>query len=286
MEYYIVISIIAAILLIVFLNRKRFSLREEDYTKTKNELLGIAGEDEVYQALCSVEEKSIILRNVILGSKYYTTELDTIVLTEGGIYVIEVKNYSGNIHGKRHDSRWFQYITQHKGTPFYSPLKQNNNHVEALRLILGELIGDDEKFLFHSLIVFSDKSSLVEVPSSHDGLIIMHTRELADILSASIVYNKKILRDDVISLDYIAKLEAVLKPYTNPSDKRMRQHVKNVKAGRYFRHQQSKKPSKIKDIALYALKRSPALRLVGLFLILYIGYVWVQSLSTIMKILP
>lgn len=65
--------------------------------------IGDKGEEEVAQKLDKIKHETIILRNLILGEGNKTTEIDTLVISEHGIYVIEVKNYSALIYGEFFD---------------------------------------------------------------------------------------------------------------------------------------------------------------------------------------
>lgn len=78
-----------------------------------------------------------------------TTQLDHVVVSPFGIFVIETKNYKGWIFGSEKQRQWTQQIclTKHR---FQNPLHQNHLHVKALMALLGM-----PENTFHSLVFFT-----------------------------------------------------------------------------------------------------------------------------------
>ena len=79
----------------------------------------------------------------------HTTQIDHIIISPYGIFVIETKNYSGWIFGSEHDSQWTQKIYK-KSYQFQNPLRQNYRHIKVLSDILNL---NQNKFI--SIIVFT-----------------------------------------------------------------------------------------------------------------------------------
>ena len=65
-----------------------------------------------------------------------TTQIDHIVVSRFGIFVIETKNYKGWIFGSESQRQWTQQIYRKKSS-FQNPLHQNKLHVRALMSFLG-----------------------------------------------------------------------------------------------------------------------------------------------------
>ncbi|MDA3799449.1 MAG: NERD domain-containing protein [Kiritimatiellae bacterium] len=65
-----------------------------------------------------------------------TTQIDHIVISVYGIFVIETKYYKGWIYGSENEKNWTQKNYKKTNT-FYNPLKQNDGHVKALVKHLG-----------------------------------------------------------------------------------------------------------------------------------------------------
>lgn len=93
-----------------------------------------------------------ILRDVTLPYEGGTTQIDHVVVSRFGIFVIETKNLSGWIYGSEWDSHWTQSFG-HFRVEFQNPLRQNQRHLRALQGLLGL-----RATKFHSLVVFTGKS--------------------------------------------------------------------------------------------------------------------------------
>lgn len=96
----------------------------------------------------------VSLHNVTVQDERGSTQIDNILVSEYGIFVLEVKNYSGWITGRVADSHWRQthYRRQYE---FQNPLRQNYRHTLALECLLGL-----PSAVFHSVIVFTGACEL------------------------------------------------------------------------------------------------------------------------------
>lgn len=63
------------------------------------------------------------------------TQVDHVVISQYGIFVIETKNMSGWIFGRERDRWWTQQIYRQKNR-FQNPLRQNYAHLKALQVYL------------------------------------------------------------------------------------------------------------------------------------------------------
>jgi restriction system protein len=86
--------------------------------------------------------------NVIVPSRNGTTQIDHILVSVYGIFVIETKNLKGWIFGSAEDDRWTQVLAGKK-FHFQNPLKQNYRHTRALAEYLH--LGHQA---FHSVVWF------------------------------------------------------------------------------------------------------------------------------------
>lgn len=78
-----------------------------------------------------------------------TTQIDHIILSVYGIFVVETKNYSGWIFGSANNREWTQIVYQEKNR-FQNPLRQNYGHICALSDALGI-----PKRKFHNVVCFA-----------------------------------------------------------------------------------------------------------------------------------
>lgn len=118
---------------------------------------GKIGEKKVQKALFKgLNYKYHIFNNVTFRDEYqYTTQIDHIVLSRYGLFVLEVKNYSGWIYAYEHKKNWIQKFPS-KQIEFQNPIFQNHRHINVLKFIL------DAKELsnnIHSIVIFSNNST-------------------------------------------------------------------------------------------------------------------------------
>ena len=79
-----------------------------------------------------------------------TTQIDHILLSPKGIFVIETKNYKGWIFGGERQKMWTQKIYKNS-YKFQNPLHQNYKHQKVLEQVLADIL---EPHLIHSIVVF------------------------------------------------------------------------------------------------------------------------------------
>ncbi len=69
-------------------------------------------------------------------TKDQTTQIDHLVLSQFGIYVIETKNFRGWIFGTARQSQWTQSLPGGRKQRFPNPLHQNRTHLRAVAKFL------------------------------------------------------------------------------------------------------------------------------------------------------
>jgi hypothetical protein len=113
-----------------------------------------------------------ILMNLEIPSQYgNNTEIDLVFIHETGLYVFEIKHYKGTIYGKASDERWTQYFRTVKNSHFYSPLRQNEGHIRALKNILPTA-------KCTSFIVFTNSDCELRVENDNPNVVICKLSDL------------------------------------------------------------------------------------------------------------
>lgn len=144
--YLIVLAVI--ILLIVRVNRSRIK--------------GSWGEYKVAKQLKKLNpEEYKVINRLLFRTEDRSCQIDHVVVSRFGIYVIETKNFKGWIHGADSSEYWVQSIYSQKNE-FRNPVKQNWSHVYALKDILWEY----GKITYHPIVVFAGRAQLRNVYSS------------------------------------------------------------------------------------------------------------------------
>jgi hypothetical protein len=90
------------------------------------------GEAMVANTLERLSGLHVLLNNVTLPTDNGTTQIDHILITEAGLFIIETKHYTGWIFGTPTDAKWTQQIYRVKNR-FQNPLHQNYGHLKAVQ---------------------------------------------------------------------------------------------------------------------------------------------------------
>ena len=92
------------------------------------------GEALVANTLDKLHCLHVLINNVTLPTENGTTQIDHILITEGGVFIIETKHYTGWILGNPRDAKWTQVIYRVKNR-FQNPLFQNYGHVKTVQAL-------------------------------------------------------------------------------------------------------------------------------------------------------
>ena len=138
---------------------------------------GKRGEKRVYNILSkSLPDGFIVLNDIYLpSSDGTTTQIDHIVVSQYGVFVVETKNYSGWIFANARDDKWTETFPGRKEYPFPNPINQNRHHIN----VLAECLGIPKNY-FHSVVAFTE-SCTFKTPLP-DGVV--HTVGLADYIKS------------------------------------------------------------------------------------------------------
>ena len=156
-----------------------------------------------------------LLKNVTLRTENGTMQIDHIIVSQYGVFVIETKNYKGWIFGSEHSKTWTQNIYGKKHS-FQNPLHQNYKHVKTLEKLLN--LNDDKVF---SVVVFVGESTFkTDMPSN-----VVYPLGLLKYIKA----HQKII---LTSQDVQRIVESIETASLSKSFKTNREHVQNLKADR------------------------------------------------------
>ena len=214
--------------------KQQWKIEEEEYykstyyltTKNKyNDVLydkGLHGEYKIFQMLRTYENYGArFLFNCYLPRDYNeTTEVDVILLTHDGIFVIESKNYDGWIFGSEDQDLWTQTLPAgnkiHK-THFYNPIRQNSTHIKYLKKIIGDNLP------IYSIIIFSDNCTLKDIKVTNPEIKVIYLgRAIRTVSDLSTKTPNSISQENLVSI------YDKLFPYTQVSENLKQQHIRNI----------------------------------------------------------
>lgn len=182
---------------------------------------GIRGEYETYEVLkrFAADGAQFLFNLYIPSGNGGTTEIDLLMLTTHGIFVIESKNMAGEIRGSIHEHDWTQTLRRSSGeviqNTFYNPVMQNAGHIHHLRRLVGERVP------LYSFVIFSNLSKLhVDIPAT-----VVRRCEAASAVQSFLQRAPRPLTPAAVDALYQKLL-----PYTHASDEVKRRHLERLAA--------------------------------------------------------
>lgn len=168
---------------------------------------GYIGEKNVSLFLNTLPGEYTVLNNIMLKTDYGTTQIDHIVISCYGIFVIETKNYKGWIYGSDDSEKWTQVLYKQKNQ-FMNPLRQNYKHYKAVEQLIK-----DNKINIISIVAFSGNATLKVNTQNH----VVYFHQLRKVIKS---YNTP-----TISNEACAKIKDMIL-HNNIEDKTLRkEHV-------------------------------------------------------------
>lgn len=182
------------------------------YQRVEPVIKGSAGERRVASILSGLPEAEYrVLNNVMLLTHTGTTQIDHIVVSIYGIFVIETKNYNGWITGGERSGQWTKNMYGKKYR-FYNPLKQNYGHIKALRAMLNL-----PESIYVSIVAFSSNATIKVETKEH----VVYFSELESTIRQ--------YRTPVIKADQLDVLVSVISNANIDSRENRMTHVENIR---------------------------------------------------------
>lgn len=122
----------------------------------RSKIKGVIGEKSVSSILYFLDKsKYKVINDIVLKKGTKTSQIDHVVISDFGIFVIETKNYKGWIVGNENSDHWTQVLFKRKHR-FYNPIKQNMGHINTLKTYLSKY----PSINYIPIVVFSSKSDI------------------------------------------------------------------------------------------------------------------------------
>ena len=172
---------------------------------------GFMGEFWVKKELSKLnKEEYIILNDIMLEQNNNMHQIDHLVISKYGVFVIEMKNYYGMILGDEYKDTWTQYLGKNK-YHFKNPIHQNYGHVKAIEELLKI---ENEKLI--SIVCFSNQAKL-KIKTMNPVV------NLNNLISLIKKFNIIIIDNN------ITEIEEKINSANIICKNRRKQHVKNIK---------------------------------------------------------
>ncbi len=222
--------------LLIFLFVILFTLVLKRFLKNKKiQKIGAQGEKDVSLMLSKLRKnKYHVIDNVMLKhANGKTSQIDHIVVSQKGIFVIETKNYSGIVKGDLNKQWWTHTCGKNKHV-VYNIVYQNQGHVKAVKNSISDVLLQNigyrkyKKFFF-SVLVFKT-SCILKIRSPFFYRFKLSRPKFKICNSENVVkYIKKTHRRNVISKKLYKQLIVELQSKNVFSKKNFKTHLKQVK---------------------------------------------------------
>ena len=180
-----------------------------------SKIKGSVGEFKVNTRLNFLGNEYISLNDILTkSSNGNTPQIDELVLSEYGIFIIETKNYKGWIFGNEKSENWTQVIFKEKHT-FRNPIKQNWSHVYALKNVLSEF----PNIHYFPIVVFTGDATLKGIEST---VPVIYSNRLNSTI-------KNLSSEKCLSQTEVEKIKSILESVEITEKMARKEHVKNIK---------------------------------------------------------
>ena len=155
---------------------------------------GIQGEEIVSNYLKELSDEYLIVNNVNLNVNGRRTEIDSLVISSYGLWIIETKNYVGYLDGRAKDDRWQRERISRYGVSredeVNNPLKQMHRQIYILKEFLEK---NDVHIFIHGLVALPSAQRVIvdsdEVVLSKNDLLQTIQKERTICLSNRDLHN-------------------------------------------------------------------------------------------------
>lgn len=184
------------------------------------EHLGEQGERKVSSYLSDLEcGEYQVFNDLLLCEGKYTTQIDHVIISRYGVFVIETKNIHGKVYGSGNAEFWKQYLPDWGYKRFGStqehqlrnPIWQNAGHIKSLRRLVF-----DNHIPIYGIVVFPYETELYV------------TAEQPVLKMWEVVPYIKQFRDNVLSLEQLGFYRRRLLEVISTTESDRKQHLENV----------------------------------------------------------
>lgn len=159
---------------------------------SRAEAIGDHGEKRVSSFLEDLDcEDYRVFNDLLIRDGKYTTQVDHVIISRYGVFVLETKNVHGKVYGGGNAEFWKQYLPD-VGYKRYgytqehqlrNPIWQNDGHVKTLRRLV---FGNDVPV--YGIVVFPDSTDLMvtaDKPVLHMCEVVPYIRRYTDAVLSS-----------------------------------------------------------------------------------------------------
>ena len=190
---------------------------------SRAEAIGDFGERKVSSYLADLPcEEYLVFNDLLVRNGSYTTQIDHLIISPYGIFVLETKNIHGKVYGNESAEFWKQYLPD-AGYKWYgntqehklrNPIWQNDGHIKTLRQLV---FGSDVPV--NGIVVFPNDTGLyiaTEYPVLWMDHVVPYIRQFQDLVLSTeqmTLFRRRIL--EVISTSSSDRVEHINNVHRN-----------------------------------------------------------------------
>lgn len=148
--------------------------------------------------------------NIIIPSRNGTTQIDHLIVSPFGVFIIETKNYKGWIYGSEGQALWTKTLYQNKYT-FQNPLRQTYRQ----KKVISEFLGLNETTVRAVIYFVGDCKFKTQFP--------------ANVIKAGLGRYIKRFRNHVLSPAEVYRISEALENHKAQSSLKRRDHVRSLR---------------------------------------------------------
>ena len=138
---YIYLFVIVALIVLSFLAIRLFRKKRE---QREIKSAGNRGEAYFNNMLKSIlRNDDVLIRNVCLQVNGKEAEIDSLIINNNGIFIVEVKNYNGRLYGDIDDFEWTKEKISPGGNVFYKQVKNPIKQIKRQTYILSQFLKEN-----------------------------------------------------------------------------------------------------------------------------------------------
>lgn len=184
---YVILIILLVVLFFVLVVRNAYNREQKEikYAGNKGEAIFI---DKIRSILRSDD---VLLNNICLNVNGKEAEIDNLIINKNGIFIVEVKNYNGILHGDIDDYEWTKVKISPGGNAFSKQVKNPIKQMKRQIYILSQFLKENNiRIWINGYAYFINGNSPV-----NDECVINDISELDQIIheQQDKVYNEKVI---------------------------------------------------------------------------------------------
>lgn len=184
MEYELIVMMIVIVIMIIFViflsylisssfSNSHKSLQYQSSFEDGQKKAGRYGERVAIHLIQEIlNEKDVLLTNVKISFEDRETELDDVIINNRGVFIIEVKNYSGTLSGDEDDFEWIKNKETEAGNFYHKMVKNPIKQVKRQISILSQYLRENGVFIWVEGYTF-----LVENNSPINSSYVLNTQK-------------------------------------------------------------------------------------------------------------